>query len=182
MEALGGRGGIAPTHSYIYLFIYVFMLPPFAFHLLLPNVVFEWLSLLIRIREVPGLARRQAVLWVFVVFPQFFQTGDSTIKLGHVRFVPYPTQFSIHFSHVHPTLYNLSHWRSVVKWTANIFSYRVRFHALTEASVKLKVFWDMLLCGQVDVDRRFRGACCPDDGGSTNLWNVCRHGFDYTAV
>jgi hypothetical protein len=39
--------------------------------------------------------------------------------------------------------------------------------------MKFRVFWDVLPCGQVDVDRRFRGAYHlhhrPDDGDSTHL-------------
>jgi hypothetical protein len=27
-------------------------------------------------------------------------------------------------------------------------------------TMKLRVFWDILPCSQIDVDRRFRGACC----------------------
>jgi hypothetical protein len=36
----------------------------------------------------------------------------------------------------------------------------MRFQVLTAASMKFKVFWDVLPCSQIDVDRRFRGACC----------------------
>jgi hypothetical protein len=51
----------------------------------------------------------------------------------------------------------------------------VRFQVLTEASMKMNVFWDVGPYSLVEVDRRFRGACClykllltlrPDDGGS----------------
>jgi hypothetical protein len=52
--------------------------------------------------------------------------------------------------------------------------------------MKLRVFCDVLPCSYLDVDRRFRGSCClhyrPDDGGSTNLWNVGRHSIKNTAV
>jgi hypothetical protein len=53
----------------------------------------------------------------------------------------------------------------------------VRFQVLTAASMKFRVFWDVLLCSLTDVDRRFRGACClhhyrPDDGGDTYLSNI----------
>jgi hypothetical protein len=34
----------------------------------------------------------------------------------------------------------------------------VRFQVLTAASVKFRVFWDVLSCSHVDVDRCFRGA------------------------
>jgi hypothetical protein len=51
----------------------------------------------------------------------------------------------------------------------------VRFNVLTVASVKLRVFWDVAPCSQVDFDRPFRGAYClyhqdrPDDGGNMHL-------------
>jgi hypothetical protein len=46
----------------------------------------------------------------------------------------------------------------------------VRFQVLTAASMKFKVFWDILTCSQVDVDRRFRGAyCLYHQGGRTWL-------------
>jgi hypothetical protein len=45
----------------------------------------------------------------------------------------------------------------------------MRFQVLTAASMKMTAFWDIVPCSLVEVDRRFRG---PDDGGSTNLWNV----------
>jgi hypothetical protein len=48
----------------------------------------------------------------------------------------------------------------------------VRFQVLTATSMKFRVFWDILPCSHQG----------PDDGGSTHLWNVGRHRFDYTAV
>jgi hypothetical protein len=36
----------------------------------------------------------------------------------------------------------------------------VKFQVLTTVSMKFIVFWDILPCNQIDVDRRFRGACC----------------------
>jgi hypothetical protein len=36
----------------------------------------------------------------------------------------------------------------------------IRFQVLTAASMKFRVFWDVLQCSQVDVDRRFSGAYC----------------------
>jgi hypothetical protein len=50
----------------------------------------------------------------------------------------------------------------------------VRFQVLTAASMKLRVFWDVVPCSQVDVDRRFRGAYClhhhcSDGGGNIHL-------------
>jgi hypothetical protein len=34
----------------------------------------------------------------------------------------------------------------------------VRFQVLTAASMKFTVFWDVMPCSEVDIDRRFRGA------------------------
>jgi hypothetical protein len=36
----------------------------------------------------------------------------------------------------------------------------LRFQFLTAANKKFRVFWDVLPCSQIDVDRRFRGVCC----------------------
>jgi hypothetical protein len=35
--------------------------------------------------------------------------------------------------------------------------------------LKMVVFWDVPQCSPVDTDLRFRGADCPDDGGSKLL-------------
>jgi hypothetical protein len=52
-------------------------------------------------------------------------------------------------------------------------NYYVRFQVLTAVSMKYRVFWDILPCSQIDVDRRFRGASGlqhqGDDGGSMHL-------------
>jgi len=58
----------------------------------------------------------------------------------------------------------------------------VRFQVLTAANMKFRfVLWDVLPC-KIIVDRRFRGTFCPDDEGSTYLWNVGRHSIKNTAV
>jgi hypothetical protein len=52
--------------------------------------------------------------------------------------------------------------------------FKVKFKVLTAASVKMAVFWDVPPCRLVEIDGRFRGACChewPDDGGSKDLCN-----------
>jgi hypothetical protein len=36
----------------------------------------------------------------------------------------------------------------------------LRFQVLTAASMKFRVFWDVLPCSEVDVDRCFRGKYC----------------------
>jgi hypothetical protein len=41
-----------------------------------------------------------------------------------------------------------------------VSNYDVRFQAVTAASMKFRVFWDVAPCSQVDVNRRFRGAYC----------------------
>jgi hypothetical protein len=77
-----------------------------------PNVVVEWLTPLIRIREVPGSILRPGgrlsrlrFLWFSSVPPG--ECRESTLKLGHDRFLPSFFQFII---------FNLSyHWRYIVK-------------------------------------------------------------------
>jgi hypothetical protein len=66
-----------------------------------PNVVVEWLTLLLRIREVlgsnlgPDIGYTDwGVSWVSSVPPAEFE--DRTFKLGHDRFYPNPYQFIIH--------------------------------------------------------------------------------------
>jgi hypothetical protein len=36
----------------------------------------------------------------------------------------------------------------------------VRFQVLTAVSMKFRVFWDVVPCSYVEVDRRFRGVYC----------------------
>jgi hypothetical protein len=68
-------------------------------------------------------------------------------------------------------------WNNYTNTTNN-----VRFQVLTEASTKSRVFWDVLPFSQIDVDRRFRGACYLHHQGSTHIWNVSLHRFENTAV
>jgi hypothetical protein len=44
-------------------------------------------------------------------------------------------------------------------------------------SIKLEIFWDVILCTLVDTDKRFRAAYClhhhdPDDEGSSEMCNI----------
>jgi hypothetical protein len=53
--------------------------------------------------------------------------------------------------------------------------------------IKLRVFWDVVPCSHVEVDRCFRVAYClhrhrHDEGGSTPLCNVGQLQRDYTAL
>jgi hypothetical protein len=41
----------------------------------------------------------------------------------------------------------------------------VRFQFLTAASMKLRVFWDVTPCSQVEVEGRFRGEYCLNHKG-----------------
>jgi hypothetical protein len=43
------------------------------------------------------------------------------------------------------------------------------FEVLTAVSMKISVFWVVAPCSLVEVYQRFRGPCCPDDGGSKDL-------------
>jgi hypothetical protein len=67
----------------------------------LPNVVVEWLTLLLHIREVPGLLLGPPVTgypdWDFSWFSSVppSECRDSTLKWGHVRFLPNPFQYII---------------------------------------------------------------------------------------
>jgi hypothetical protein len=89
-----------------------------------PNVVVEWLILLLCIREVPesnlGLETGYPG-WKFSSFssvpPGKFRY--STLKLGHDRFLPHRLQFIIHLTSFHSTLHNLSYWESIVKQSTN---------------------------------------------------------------
>jgi hypothetical protein len=56
----------------------------------------------------------------------------------------------------------------------------VRFQILTAASMKFRVFWDVLPCSQVDVDRRFRRVYCLHHQGSE--WEARGRIAGYLAV
>jgi hypothetical protein len=49
------------------------------------------------------------------------------------------------------------------------------------ASMKIRAFWGVSPCS-LGVDRRFRGAYCPDDGGGTHLSNVGIFQQDYATL
>jgi hypothetical protein len=47
----------------------------------------------------------------------------------------------------------------------------MRFQVPTVASMKFRVFWDVLPCSQIDVDQCFRGACClHHQGDDSSPW------------
>jgi hypothetical protein len=52
---------------------------------------------------------------------------------------------------------------------------------MNRTELEKTVFWDGAPCRLLDIDRRFRGAHNPDDGGSKHLWNVGQFLPDYTA-
>jgi hypothetical protein len=82
---------------------------------LTPNVVVEWLTLLLRIREVQGSNLGYpdwGFSWFSSVPPGKF--WDSTLKLGNDRFLPHPFQYITHSSHLHSMLYDLSHWKETL--------------------------------------------------------------------
>jgi hypothetical protein len=77
-----------------------------------PNVVLEWLTLLLLIREVPGsnIGPETAYPdWGISLFSQAFQASVGILKLGHDSFLPHSFQFFIHRSPFHSTLYSLGH-------------------------------------------------------------------------
>jgi hypothetical protein len=74
--------------------------------------VVERLTLLLRIREAPGSSLGSesgypdgGFSWFSSVPPSEFK--DSTLVLGHDRFLPNPFQFNIRLSLFHLTLYSL---------------------------------------------------------------------------
>jgi hypothetical protein len=48
---------------------------------------------------------------------------------------------------------SLTQFTCMVQWPSVYIRLETEF-------LKLRVFWDVLPCSQIDVDRRFRGACC----------------------
>jgi hypothetical protein len=72
----------------------------------LPNFVVEWLTLLVRIREVPGsnLARSRTIL--IEVFRSVSKSLQANAGIGHDRFLPHPFQFIIRLPPFHSTLYS----------------------------------------------------------------------------
>jgi hypothetical protein len=84
------------------------------------KVVVESLTLLIRIRNVPGSNlgpetgyTNCGFSWISSVPPVKYK--DSTLKLGHERLLPHLLQFIIHLSTFHSTLHSLSYRQSVSK-------------------------------------------------------------------
>jgi hypothetical protein len=53
------------------------------------------------------------VSWFSSILPGKYR--DTTLKLGHDRFLPNPLHFINHFSTFHSTLCNLCYWKRVVK-------------------------------------------------------------------
>jgi hypothetical protein len=91
---------------------------------------------------------------------------------GNTMFMVYPDnlQEQRKLSHKNSTYWSL--WNNVV-------CSMVRFQVVTEASMKMTVFWDDVPCSLVEVYRHFRGAYrlhhqgdYSDDGGSKHCWNV----------
>jgi hypothetical protein len=65
------------------------------------------------------------------------------------------------------------HWS--LSWDSWIFI-SVRLQALTAASMKMTVFWDVAPCTLIEIDRHFGDAYWfhhqGEDGGSKHIWNV----------
>jgi hypothetical protein len=84
------------------------------------NVVDEWLKLQLRIREIPSSnlgPKTGYPSWGFSWFSS--APPGQYLEFGHVRFLPYPTQFVVHLSSFHSTLHTPRQWKSVVKQTTN---------------------------------------------------------------
>jgi hypothetical protein len=93
-----------------------------------PNVVVEWLTFLLRTREVPGVnigLETGYPNWGFSWFASFppDECWDSTLKLGHDRFLPNPFQFTIQLSPFHSMPCSLSYRkrRSQINYKLNKF-------------------------------------------------------------
>jgi hypothetical protein len=73
-----------------------------------PNFAVEWLTFLLRIREVPGsnLGPETGYPWFFTVPPGNFRY--SALKLNHYHFLPSPFHFMIHLTPFHSKLCSLS--------------------------------------------------------------------------
>jgi hypothetical protein len=54
-----------------------------------------------------------------------------------------------------------------------------RFQVLMAANIKITFLWNVALCSLVEIDRRFRGACCPHHQGHVPVlltwWRNCNH-------
>jgi hypothetical protein len=85
-----------------------------------PNVVVQWLTLLLRIwfksRPREGYPD-WGVSWFYSVNSSTYR--NSSLKSGHNRLPKNPFQFDIYLSPFNLTLYGLSYLKSVVKWTTN---------------------------------------------------------------
>jgi hypothetical protein len=90
----------------------------------IPNVVVERLTYVFCIQEVlcsnlyPETSFPDwGLSWISTVLPG--KCRDSTLKLRHNRFFPYPFQFIIHVSSFYSMLCSLNCCESVVKWSIN---------------------------------------------------------------
>jgi hypothetical protein len=87
-----------------------------------PNIVVEWLTPLLRIREVLGSNVGPetgypdwACSWFYSFSPGEWR--PSILKWGHDLYIGNPFYFIIHLSPFHLRVYNLRYWKSVVKNT-----------------------------------------------------------------
>jgi hypothetical protein len=89
-----------------------------------PNVVVKWLTLVLRIREVPGSNLGQQTGypdWSFSWFPSVSpgKCCNMYLQLGHDRFLPNPFQVIIHVSYIRRYSFSFSYWNNIVKETIN---------------------------------------------------------------
>jgi hypothetical protein len=107
------------------------LLIPYDMKIVQPNVVVEWLTLLLRILEVPSsnLGAETDYPKVSRGFPQApGGCRDSTLKSGHNRFHSNPFQFIIYLSPFHCTLHSVSYRKNVEKLTTNKHVCSMRIH------------------------------------------------------
>jgi hypothetical protein len=51
---------------------------------------------------------------------------------------------------------------------------QLRLKILTATSIKMTVYWDVVPCSLVEIDRRFRGACCLSHQGDRRYLSVTK--------
>jgi hypothetical protein len=83
------------------------------------NIIVNWLTLLLHIREDPGShldpeTGCPGFSWFSSVPPGECQ--DYTLKFGHDHILPNSLQFIIHLSPFHLMLQSLSYWETIAKW------------------------------------------------------------------
>jgi hypothetical protein len=67
------------------------------------------------------------------------------------------------------------HFKYVRMLTASSQGNNVRFQLLTATSMKMAVFWDVVTCSLIYINRRFRGALRPSETSVSNYQTAWRN-------